>query len=508
MSPFLGEKDDALDNIYSSTEISIDSLDAKNAELLEWKTCGVYTEVEDKGQGSISLRWVLKPKMINGQQSLKARLCARGFEEEQGFRTDSPTCSREGVRLAITTIASHSWKLNSIDVRTAFLQGKEIERTVFVKPPKEANTSKIWRLNKCVYGLADASRYWYLKFREELVKLGAKPCPFDQGIFIWTKNGTLQGIAICFVDDVIWGGNDEFSETILKLKSIFHFGSEKQTLFGFLGVDFRQHSDYSITADQRNYIKSVNAIPLTASDKANPSRELSDSERKSLRCALGKLNWLAGMTRPEISFDTCEISTHIKDAKISDIIRVNKVIKFVKSTESYLRFPKLDLNSLSLKVFTDASWNNLPNGGSQGGQIVLLCDQMNLSSPICWNSSKLKRVARSTLAAESLSLPEGCDSAFFVAKLISFINNSSNIPISAYTDSDSLYKTAMTTNLTIDRRLRVEISAIREMCERKEIELIWIAKQRQLSDVLTKKGASPHLLMEVLQTGNVSMTQH
>ena len=34
---------------------------------------------------------------INWQQKkiIKAKLCARGFEEEQNFRTDSPTCFRE-----------------------------------------------------------------------------------------------------------------------------------------------------------------------------------------------------------------------------------------------------------------------------------------------------------------------------------------------------------------------------------------------------------------------------
>ena len=69
-------------------------------------------------------------------------------------------------------------------MKTAFLQGKLIERTVYVRPPKEAQTNKVWKLRKCVYGLADASRYWYLKLREELIKLGATPAQLDQRIFI------------------------------------------------------------------------------------------------------------------------------------------------------------------------------------------------------------------------------------------------------------------------------------------------------------------------------------
>ena len=123
------------------------------------------------------------------------------------------------MRVALTTIASHKWKLNSIDVKTAFLQGKNIERDVFVKPPKEAATSKLWKLNKCVYGLADGSRFWYLKFREDLIKLQATPCSLDQAIFTWyDTKGNLIGITICFVDDVICGGDDYFKSIISELK--------------------------------------------------------------------------------------------------------------------------------------------------------------------------------------------------------------------------------------------------------------------------------------------------
>ena len=55
-------------------------------------------------------------------------------------------------------ITSKKWQCNSLDVKTAFLQGKELEREVLVKPPQEAKTDKLQHLQKDVYGLADASR--------------------------------------------------------------------------------------------------------------------------------------------------------------------------------------------------------------------------------------------------------------------------------------------------------------------------------------------------------------
>ena len=99
-------------------------------------------------------------------------------------------------------------------VKTAFLQGKPIQRTVFVKPPKEAKTDKVWELKKCVYGLADPSRYWYLKLREELIR--ATSIQLDQGIFIWYKDNKPIGIMACFIDNVLWAGNTEFENIVSK----------------------------------------------------------------------------------------------------------------------------------------------------------------------------------------------------------------------------------------------------------------------------------------------------
>ena len=60
-------------------------------------------EVIDQGQRHISVRWVVTPKLDNGIWKTKARLVARGFEEtENNFRTDSPTCLKESLRVALT----------------------------------------------------------------------------------------------------------------------------------------------------------------------------------------------------------------------------------------------------------------------------------------------------------------------------------------------------------------------------------------------------------------------
>ena len=69
----------------------------------------MFKEVEWKAQDTISTRWVVTGKHKKEGKTVKARLVARGFEEEldENVATESSTCSREALRLTIT-IMSHN----------------------------------------------------------------------------------------------------------------------------------------------------------------------------------------------------------------------------------------------------------------------------------------------------------------------------------------------------------------------------------------------------------------
>lgn len=72
----------------------------------------------------------------------------------------------------------------------------------------------------------------------------------------------------------------------------------------------------------------------------------------------------------------------------------------------------------ALYVYSDVSFNSFPNGGSQGGYLVFICDKNKKSMPIAWSFNKLKRVYHSALAAENLTLSDGCNIAFFMKNLV------------------------------------------------------------------------------------------
>ncbi|KAK3884932.1 hypothetical protein Pcinc_010775 [Petrolisthes cinctipes] len=96
---------------------------AKQKELNNWQDNNVYEEVEDVGQKTLSVRWVVTEKDKGGQTVIKARLVARGFKEETRiFRKDSPTCSKEAVHLGLLVAATCGWACHSLDVTSAYVQ--------------------------------------------------------------------------------------------------------------------------------------------------------------------------------------------------------------------------------------------------------------------------------------------------------------------------------------------------------------------------------------------------
>ena len=134
--------------------------DAKQAELQSWKDNCVYEEVPYTQQKCISTRWVCSLKPTDQGLKPKGRLVARGFEEyTANIEKESPTCAKDTLQVMISIINQNKWKLKSIDIKTAFLQGEVIGRNVYLRPPTEAKCTKqhIWKLKKCVYGLSDAS---------------------------------------------------------------------------------------------------------------------------------------------------------------------------------------------------------------------------------------------------------------------------------------------------------------------------------------------------------------
>ena len=483
--------------------LSQDVVNAKDKEYQNLVNHDVFESVPFQNQKLISTRWVITEKFdVSGEKLVKARIVARGFEEDSSnIQKDSPTCSRETLRLLLAILPSLNWEIHSLDVSSAFLQGEAISRNVFIRPPKEFREEGcVWKLKKPLYGLNDAPRSWYNKVKKEMLSLGAMKSKYDDALFIWHNENGLYGLLASHVDDFTFGGADEFMNNVIGVfMKKFQISSHAISSFQYIGLNVRQ-SPSGITVDQCEYIKTIEPVKIAPTkDKENV---LDSTERGDLKRLAGQMIWVTSQTRPDVAFETCVMSNG-ENPTVRKALEANKALSKMKSDRVRLLFPQLgDYTRWSVLLYSDATHASLEEGASQGAFIVFVKGAGKLA-PISWSSKKLKRVTKSSLASEALALGEGADVSYLVACKLKEIFGLEDRPnIQALTDSRSLRDAIHTSNSVEDKRLLVEISRLREMVSENEISVDWVDKTKQLADPLTKRSASTKLLLQVLSGGH------
>ena len=334
---------------YQKPEIQ----EAMEQELSKWKLFGAYDVVDDVGQEAIDGRWIIhkKDEYDGLKVAIKARYCLRGFKEAEKPRSDSPTVDRMSTKLLYAITAQNpGWNLESIDVTSAFLQGDDLDREIFVKPPKEAKDEGfLWRMKKAAYGLYDASRRWWIRVVEFLLKLGGRTMVGDESMIYFHKDGYLRGLITVHVDDFQGAGDEYFKKMVMdKLAEAFKISKRENKKFKYTGIDVELLDDGSIILDQEAYKDGLKTIPVDTQE--DPNKNLNKKEFKDFRGAAGKISWLAEMTRPDLAYDSVDLSGHNKDAKIRDIKSMNKLIERAKKTTGRIKFSKVTENIHDAKV--------------------------------------------------------------------------------------------------------------------------------------------------------------
>ena len=198
---------------------------------------------------------------------------AEDLNSDEGMKTftaniqkDSPTCAHESLRLIIALTAQHQWELHAMDIKTAFLQGQNMDREVYVVPPKEANSNGIWLLNKYVHGLSDASLYWYKKVKSVVLENGGSMSKLDPTMFYWCDDtNSLVGIFASHVDDFIWPGGAQFECIFNKIRAAFKVGREESKAFKYCGIELTSING-DIYLNQDKYTENMTPI------KVDPTR--------------------------------------------------------------------------------------------------------------------------------------------------------------------------------------------------------------------------------------------
>jgi hypothetical protein len=141
------------------------------------------------------------------------------------------------------------------------------------------------------------------------------------------------------------------------------------------------------------------------------ARESNEAELGAIRSQNATAAFVAYGTRPDLLVHVA-IFSQLTPAtyKPIDRKRFNKFVQQCHDTHNtVIRFVQLDIQTVHISVFVNASFASNRDGSSQIGYIVCLRDALGKCNVIHSSSTKSKRVARSTLTAEIFALLDGFD---------------------------------------------------------------------------------------------------
>ena len=214
-----------------------------------------------------------------------------------------------------------------------------------------------------------------------------------------------------------------------------------------------------------------------------------------------ELAWL-NHTRPDLSAAVNLLAQVTENMFTREhVTKLNSVIKRAQEhPKRGIRQQKLDRGSLTLKVFTDSSFANNPLFKSQLGYIILLTDASGRANILHFSSYKSMRIVCSILGGEVYAFADGFDFAFMLRHDLQEIMGQT-IPMSMFTDSESLFKVIVKSTTTTGKRLMIDIQAAREAYDQSEISDVgWIVSEDNPADGLSKPKRC-ELLESILDSG-------
>jgi hypothetical protein len=374
----------------------------------------------------IGSRWVFKVKR-NSDGSIdryKARLVAKGYSMRPGFdfnETFSPTPKWAALRAILALAALEDMILWSIDISTAFLNGK-LQETVYMEQPEgfqQKGKDWVWKLKRTLYGLKQSGREWHLELNRVLTtQLGFQRVRCDHSVWVFGRHSDETRIIVpVFVDDITIATKSDAARISLinDLRKHFKLRDEGPTKW-LLGVEIsRDRPNHTLTINQAQFTRDILKkagmencksidTPMSPGTRLSkdqcPQTKEEESEMKSVpyRELLGAIAYLAIATRPDIAYTVSVLARFSHNPGRAHWTALKHLLRYLQGTIgcgiSYA--PDPDSSDELFSSFTDSDHAGNPdNMRSTSGFVIKMG-----TGAISWASRLQPFVTLSTTEAE------------------------------------------------------------------------------------------------------------
>ncbi|WVZ80415.1 LOW QUALITY PROTEIN: hypothetical protein U9M48_027888 [Paspalum notatum var. saurae] len=392
----------------------------------------------------IGTKWVFKNKQGPGF------LSKEGIDYEETF---APVARLEAIRILLAFAASKGFKLQQMDVKSAFPNGF-IEEEVYVRQPPGFESARfpnrVYKLRNALYGPKQAPRAWYARLKSFPLKSRFVMGSVDKTVFLLSHGGDTTIVRI-YVDDIIFGGSSHALVSSFAERMSEEF---EMSLMGELRVLPRiKQGPEGTYVHQAKYTRDIlkkfemgDSKPMTTPMSTNTTLDADEDgeavDQKEFRGMIGSLLYLTA-TRPDIQFAVCLCARYQASPRTSHRQAVKRIFRYLKFT------PELGLwyssgSFLFLRGFSDAD-----HAGC--------------------------RIDRKNLSCLLVLLQASYDFGLRFGKIPLLVDSTSTI---------SVAKNPVLHSRT--KHIDVRFHFLRDHYEKWDIDLVHVASENQLADIFTK----------------------
>lgn len=470
---------------------------------------------------------------------------ARGdLEKNNQLRTDSPTTSQLFLNLIVSYSASKKRGLKGGDISAAFLQGAGIQRKLVLKPPEDGVPDEdvppgsLLLCKKSVYGTKDAPRGFWKQLHDDILACGLQEVPQEPcAYYLPGERGQICGLMGTHVDDLLWCGNDEMDAAMDQLQKKYNFRLTTSDEFKFCGRIIKQNEKgiYVTCPAVLDRVKNVYISPQRRKQRGEMA---TNAEISQLRSVVGSWSWYSRTCRPDLAFGVNQLQAVQQRARVEDLVTANRLLAYALATKERGVFYSSDafeienamvisINDASHGASFDVGKDGKPVGHrSQTGRLLALAPEKFEETGnekihvLSWSSNVIKRVCRSTLQAEAMSLQLGSEDAEHIRQVLYVIKNlaTETSPSKNYIPAMDHAKVMWLTDCrslsdhlcnpcaseVSDKRLAIDLTSLRQELWREKGELVgnpmysdvlprdrsttcfWISTRTMAADGLTK----------------------
>lgn len=475
------------------------AIDSEMSALCENETWSIVKSVPSD-QKIINSKWVFKCKRNDNELKYKARLVARGFEQKCSdiFDLYAPVAKLSTFRVFMSVATQLTLTVYQMDVCSAFLNST-LKENVYMRLPEGAypKSNVICKLNKSIYGLKRAPKYWNNRFDEVML----------HNYFVRSENDSCLYVKVCkdsktylllYVDDILYFSSCNME--LKRLKSIL-FDNFKMKDMGkvtkYLGINVKQDCEKGITViNQKDYLN--NLLTLFGMSDCKPSlmpidhnfkfemlkRDRSESKEIESKCRslIGCLMFAVMGTRPDLCSIVIILSRYQTYASSMLFTVLKRVLRYIKGTLDLSLIYKCNKDNL-IQGYVDSDWGScILDRKSTTGYCFKVFD-----CTVMWGTKKQHTVAISTTESEYIALATATSEACWLRKLIIDFNIMKDLTAILYEDNQSAIKISV--NPGNNKRIKhidIKHYFIKEKLDKGVIDIKYICTNDQLADIFTK----------------------